>query len=472
MSATSPSPTPQPVNGGISFWYAQDGTPPPREPLPGDATADVCVVGGGYTGLWTAYYLKRAAPDLRVTVLEQKFCGYGASGRNGGWLYNGIAGRDRYARLHGHEAAVRLQRAMNDTVTEVVETAAKEAIDADVHRGGVLEVAYTPAQLARLKAFHATELSYGESDRELYGARETAARIRVTGAVGSSWTPHGARIQPARLVRGLADACERLGVVIHESTPVTDIARGRATTPYGTVRAPYVLRCTEGFTASLKGHKRAWLPMNSSMIVTDPVPTALWDTIGWSGREALGDMAHAYMYAQRTADDRIAIGGRGVPYRYGSRTDNDGRTQPATVDALREILVRFFPQLAGTGIAHAWSGVLGVPRDWCATVTLDRATGLGWAGGYVGSGVATANLAGRTLRDLVLQDAGRGGPTELTDLPWVGHAVRGWEPEPFRWLGVHALYAAYRAADRREAATHSAVTTPLARVADRISGRH
>ncbi|MCT9106081.1 NAD(P)/FAD-dependent oxidoreductase [Streptomyces mirabilis] len=460
------------ANGGISFWYADDGLPEPREPLPGDATADVVIVGGGYTGLWTAYYLKKAAPFLRVTVLEQKFCGYGASGRNGGWLYNGIAGRDRYAKLHGHEAAVRLQKAMNETVDEVVRVTAEEGIEADVHQGGVLEVAYTPAQLARLKAFHAHELSYGEKDRELYGARETVERVRVADAVGSAWTPHGARLHPVKLIKGLAAAAEALGVTIHEKTPVTEIRPKHAVTPYGTVRAPYVLRCTEGFTASLKGQKRTWLPMNSSMIATERLTPEQWATIGWEGRETLGDMAHAYMYAQRTADDRIALGGRGVPYRFGSRTDNDGRTQQATIDALHEILVRFFPSLAGVGVAHAWSGVLGVPRDWCATVTLDRSTGLGWAGGYVGSGVATTNLAARTLRDLIQQDSGQAGPTDLTALPWVGHKVRKWEPEPFRWLGVQGMYATYRTADRRELTTHSAQSSRLARMADRVAGRH
>ncbi|WP_327253524.1 NAD(P)/FAD-dependent oxidoreductase [Streptomyces sp. NBC_01244] len=458
------------INGGISFWYATDETAPahpPRAPLTGNTTADVVIVGGGYTGLWTAYYLKTAAPDLRVTVLEQKFCGYGASGRNGGWLYNGIAGRDRYAALHGHQAAQRLQHAMNETVTEVIDTAAKEGIDADIHRGGVLEVARTPAQLSRLRAFHTAELAFGETDRELYDATDTRARINVADAVGSSWTPHGARIHPLKLVKGLAAACERLGVVIHESTPVTEIAPRRALTPYGTVRAPYVLRCTEGFTAALKGQKRSWLPMNSSMIATAPLPPETWSQLNWSDASTLGDMAHAYMYAQRTADDRIAIGGRGVPYRYGSRTDNDGRTQPATITALTNLLESFFPALTGVEITHAWSGVLGVPRDWCATVTLDAASGLGWAGGYVGSGVATANLAARTLRDLVLGDK-----TDLTTLPWVNHRVRRWEPEPFRWLGVQALYAAYREADRRESTTHTPTTTPLARLADRISGRH
>ncbi|MER5771603.1 FAD-dependent oxidoreductase [Streptomyces sp. NPDC001985] len=460
------------VNGGISFWYARDGFPVPREPLPGDTTADVCVVGGGYTGLWTAYYLKKAVPFLNITVLEAKFCGYGASGRNGGWLYNGIAGRDRYARLHGHDAAVRLQRAMNDTVAEVIRVAADEGIDADIHPGGVLEVARSPAQAARLREFHAAELAFGETDRTLHGARETAERVRVAGAVASTWTPHGARLHPARLVRGLADAVERLGVTLHESTPVTAIRPQHADTPYGTVRAPYVLRCTEGFTAGLKGLRRTWLPMNSSMIATEPLPPSLWETIGWDGRETLGDLAHAYVYAQRTADDRIALGGRGAPYRYGSRTDNDGRTRPATVEALREMLVRLFPTTAGVRIDHAWSGVLGVPRDWCATVTLDRSTGLGWAGGYVGSGVATANLAARTLRDLIQQDSGQGGATALTGLPWVNHKVRAWEPEPLRWLGVQAMYAAYRAADRHESLARTTETARAARLADRVSGRH
>ncbi|MEU1486308.1 FAD-dependent oxidoreductase [Streptomyces sp. NPDC005752] len=463
------------VNGGISFWYAKEGTPAPREPLPGDTGADVCIVGGGYTGLWTAYYLKKAVPFLNITVLEAKFCGYGASGRNGGWLYNGVAGRDRYAELHGHDAAVRLQRAMNDTVGEVIRVAGEENIDADIHHGGVLEVAHTPSQLARLKDFHSVEIAFGETDRVLRGARETAERIRVSGAVGSSWTPHGARLHPAKLVKGLADAVEALGVTIHESTPVTEIRPKHAVTPYGTVRAPYVLRCTEGYTASLKSHRRTWLPMNSSMIVTEPLPKSLWESIGWAGRETLGNMAHAYMYAQRTADDRIALGGRGVPYRYGSaaaHVNGTARTQPATIEALRDLLVRFFPGTAGARIDHAWSGVLGVPRDWCATVALDRSTGLGWAGGYVGSGVATANLAARTLRDLIQQDSGQAGPTDLTTLPWVNHKVRRWEPEPLRWLGVHALYAAYRTADRREAASPHLGTDRLAKLADRVSGRH
>jgi glycine/D-amino acid oxidase-like deaminating enzyme len=206
--------------------------------------------------------------------------------------------------------------------------------------------------------------------------------------------------------------------------------------------------------------------MNSSMIVTEPLPGPVAEAVGWRRREVLGDTAHAYLYAQRTVDGRIALGGRGRPYRYGSRTDNDGRTQPATVAALTGLLRTLFPAAADVPIAHTWSGVLGVPRDWCTTVTYDRATGVGAAGGYVGSGLAATNLAGRTLADLVL-----GRDTEITRLPWVGRRVRKWEPEPLRWLGVHAMYAMYRQADRNEYRSGSPATSRIARIANAISGR-
>ncbi|MER7667387.1 FAD-binding oxidoreductase [Kitasatospora sp. NPDC096128] len=459
------------VNGGVSFWYAAGGVPEPGPALPGDADVDVCVVGGGYTGLWTAYYLKKAEPSLRIALLERRFCGYGASGRNGGWLYNGFAGRGAFARKYGRAGAVAMQRVMDAAVGEVVEVAAVERIEADVVRGGVLEVARSGPQLARLREYVEAERGYGEGRVEELSAKETAERIDVADVRGGAWSPYGARIQPAKLVRGLARVVRGLGVEVYEGTPVTAVLPGtgsrrpRAVTPYGTVTAGRVLRATEGFTAGLRGERRTWLPMNSAMVATEPLPAEFWAEVNWQGREVLGDFAHAYMYAQRTADDRIALGGRGVPYRFGSRTDPDGSTQVETVRQLRRILDRFFPAAAQARIDHAWAGVLGVPRDWCATVDLDRASGLGWAGGYVGSGVTTANVAGRTLCDLVL-----GRDTELTGLPWVGHTVRRWEPEPLRWLGVRAMYAAYHAADRQEAAGR-ATTSPIARVADRVSGR-
>ncbi|MGH3165989.1 MAG: NAD(P)/FAD-dependent oxidoreductase, partial [Trebonia sp.] len=259
--------------------------------------------------------------------------------------------------------------------------------------------------------------------------------------------------------------------ILPAGSPGTAGAGAIARTVFGDVRARSVLRCTEGFTASLARTRRVLLPMNSSMVVTEPLPADVWKQIGWDGYETLSDEAHAYMYAQRTADGRIAIGGRGVPYRFGSVTDSRGVTSESTARALGALLRRLFPAAAPAKLEHAWSGVLGVPRDWCASVTYNPAAGIGWAGGYTGHGVAAANLAGRTLAGLVL-----GISSELTELPWVGHRWRTWEPEPARWAGVHGLYALYRLADQletpREGGSPARVTAgeALARVGDVISG--
>lgn len=449
-------------NGDVSFWWSQQQLPDARPALGGDLQVDVAIVGAGYTGLWTAYYLKTLQPDLRAAVLEQRFAGFGASGRNGGWLTNSVTGgRARY----GRDGGARQQRAMNETVDEVIRVAAAEGIDADIRKGGELEVARTPAQLARLRQAHTAEAQWPHTDTQLWDAADTAAQVRIAGALGGLWHPHCARIHPVKLVRGLAAAVERLGVTIYEDTTVTAIEPGRAVTDRGVVRAEHVIRATEGFTAGLRAEHRTWLPMNSSMIVTAPLPADFWTEVGWDGAATVGDAAHVYMYAQRTADDRIAFGGRGVPYRFGSRVDTDGRTQEGTVRSLTALLRSFFPGAARVPVEHAWAGVLGVPRDWSATVGVDPATGLGWAGGYVGTGVATTNLAGRTLADLVLRR-----DTDLVHLPWVGHRAKRWEIEPLRWVAVRGLYAAYHLADRHEA-LGGARTSPIARIADAVSGR-
>ncbi len=454
--------------GDLSFWWADLGGPPPRRPpLPGPLEADVAIVGAGYTGLWTAWHLKAADPSLHVVVLEREAAGFGASGRNGGWLSGRLAGkRDAWAATHGRAAVIEAQREMFSTVDEVARWCADEGVDCDLVKGGTLDVATSIPALRRLQHELAAEREWGFGDDDVAGLapRELADRIRVRGARGALFTPHCARLHPAKLVRGLAAAVERAGVPIHEGTPVTAIGPRVASTPHGDVRARWIVRATEGYTPGIAGLKRAVVPMNSAMVVTEPLGEDRWAAIGWKGAETLLDAQHAYCYLQRTADGRIAIGGRGVPYRFGSRTDRTGEIADQTVDELHGRLGRLFEGLDGVRLDHGWAGVLGVPRDWAPSVGADPATGIAHAGGYVGDGVSTANLAGRTLRDLIL-----GRDTPLTRLPWVGHRARSWEPEPLRWLGIHGVYALYRRADRDEERTQR--PSAFAALADRVAGR-
>lgn len=457
-------------NGEVSFWHADmGGLPTPRRPLAGDTTVDVCIVGAGFTGLWTAYYLKQAEPSLSIAVIEREFAGFGASGRNGGWLSGDFTwSRDKYLSNGTREGVISFERQLRETVDEVIRVCETEGIEADIHRTDCLTYACSPAQMQRMRAALAEERAWGiGADRAtLIEGPEALSRIRIAHTQGALVTHGVARIQPAKLVRGLASVVERLGVSIFEQTKVTGIAKGAVTTDRGAVRARRIIRATEGFTHGIPGNEREWLPMNSAIVVTEPLPQSLWDEIGWQGAELLGDASHAYCYAQRTREGRIAMGGRGVPYRFGSATDVRGQTQPETIRQLTEILHRMLPQTRGLRLDHAWCGVLGVPRDWCATAGLDPKTGIGWAGGYVGIGVSTSNFAGRTLADLVLERQ-----TERTDLPWVNRRPRKWEPEPLRWLGVHAMYRLYHLADRRERASGGQRSSRLAAFANRLTGR-
>ncbi len=401
-----------------TVWLNTLGPITPRPALPGDRTVDVAIVGGGYTGLWTAYYLARAAPDLRIVVLEAAYCGFGASGRNGGWC----------SALFPVPVVPEMQRALDDTVDEVGRVAGAEGIDCHFAKGGTVSLARTPAQLRRARS----------SGRTVLDAAAARAICGASGVLGGTYSPHCAALHPARLVRGLASAVERRGVSVFEGTRVLRIGPGTVTTEHGVVRAGGVVRALEGSTAALPGHRRTLAPVYSLMIATEPLPAAAWDRIGLARRETFTDERHLIVYGQRTADDRLAFGGRGAPYHYGSRVRASYDRAPAVFTALRRTVTEMFG--IDPPIAYRWGGPLGIPRDWTPSVGLRD--GLAWAGGYVGDGVAAANLAGRTLTDLIL-----GARTGLTALPWVGHRSRRWEPEPVRWLGINAALRVTAARD-------------------------
>jgi glycine/D-amino acid oxidase-like deaminating enzyme len=432
--------------------------------LPGNTTVDVAVVGAGFTGLWTAYYLLGADASLRVALVEQAYAGFGASGRNGGWCSALFPVRAAaLAREHGHDAAVAQYAAMRDSVAEVVRVAHTEGIDADIAVGGTVVLARSWPQLERARAEVAEAREFG-IDLGLLEAGAAQQRLNASSVLGGTFTPDCAAIHPGKLVRGLADVVERRGAAIYEATRATRITPHSVTTEAGTLRAGVVVRATEGYTAGLSNMRRTVAPVYSLMIATEPLPDATWDEIGLGERETFSDFRHLIIYGQRTADGRLAFGGRGAPYHFGSRVAPSYDRVPRVFAALRATLVELFPNLRDVAITHRWGGPLGVARDWHASVGLDRDTGLAWAGGYVGDGVSTTNLAGRTLADLIVQRE-----SSLVGLPWVGHRSPQWEPEPLRWLGANAALRAMTWADAAE--TRRGRPSRAASIVNRILNR-
>ena len=448
------TPAPRHASRGLSLWQATLGDEEPaapRAPLPGPTSVDVAIVGAGYTGLWTAYYLRRLDPTLRVAVLEREVAGFGASGRNGGWCSALLpVALDRVAAASTREGAVRWQRAMFATVDEVGTVAAEEDIDAHWAKAGTIEVARSPVQAQRAAERVAEDHDWGLStdDVALLDSRSARRLLNATDTVAGVWSPHCATVHPARLVRGLARAVERHGAVVHEQTPVTRIEPGRVLTAAGDVRAEVVVRATEGYTPDLPGARRQIAPIYSAMIATEPLPHAVWDGVGLADRPTFTDLRHMVVYGQRTADGRLAFGGRGARYRLSSRVTPAQDVVPPVWAWLERTLRDMLPDISDAAVTHRWAGPLGTHRDWWPSVGLHRRSGLAWAGGYVGDGVAASNLAGRTLADLVLDRA-----TDRVSLPWVGHRSPAWEPEPLRWVGINTGLTAMGWADPEESAT-------------------
>ena len=446
----------------ISYWFDSLGVDPaPRAPLPGDLEVDVAIVGGGYTGLWTAYYLKQADPSCRVAVLERDTAGFGASGRNGGWCWASVAGLEDYQE-QDPERGAELREAIKATIDEVGAVCQAENIEADFRKGGGISIATTSLQAKRMRENLAQQWAEGWSEEDFHWLEpaEVQQRMRVGKCTGATFMANAARVHPAKLARGVADAAERLGVQIYEQTPVLRVMSGAVYTPSGVVRASRIVLGLAGYLAQLPGHRRDVLPAYNHMIATEPLSAETWQRIGLANGEGFGDSDRFVFYAQRTADDRIAIGGRGMGYYYGSAIDSrferSNRVEGLLIQALRETL----PDLGEVAITHRWGGAFGMSRDMMASVNFDEATGIATAGGYVGDGVAASNLAGRTLRDLLLDRK-----STLVELPWVGHRSPRWEPEPVRWAGVRTGMALNSYADATEKRTGRS-----ARFAERVLG--
>lgn len=428
----------------VSFWMSQ--LPRPSRPaLSGDIDVDVCIVGGGYTGLWSAYWLKRSDPGLRVVVVERHHVGFGASGRNGGWASAELAGMDRMlGDPRTREGMVRTYRHMVSAVAELGEVAAEEGIDCGYARGGTVVAATRPAHVAYLR--HSVDVArgagIGEADVAWLDPAAAAEHVTPTRLFGALYTPHCAAVDPARLVLGLAAAVERRGGTIYEGTPGEPVPGG-VRTPGGMVRAERVIQAVEAYRTALPGQRRSVIPVYSLMVMTEPLSEAVWSSIGLGRRQTFSDGRRLIIYAQRTSDGRFAFGGRGAPYHYGSRIEPGFDLDRDTFDSIRRTMTDLFPVLSGIDVVGEWGGPLAIGRDWRPAITVvgDRIV----AGSYVGNGVLAAMVAGKTVRDLV-----RGDETDLVGLPWVGHRSRRWEPEPLRWIGVNAGRRLTESLDRAE----------------------
>ncbi|ANJ28940.1 FAD-dependent oxidoreductase [Agromyces aureus] len=446
----------------------------PRPALTSDARFDVCLVGGGLTALWTAHSLLALDPTLRIAILEREIAGYGASGRNGGWcsaLFPRTAGA--IERHDGLDAAVAMRRAMIDTVAEVGAATRREDIDCDFVQGGTVVFARDAVQQRAAAADVAEAAQYGVDRTGLLDELEVAARFGITG-IGTSrptatFDPDCAGVHPGKLVRGLARAVEASGVSIFERTEVLDWAAGRVRFRSldsgfeGSVMARRVIVALEGFGSQLPRVRRRILPLYSLMIATEPLSDATWNEIGIEHGQTFSDYRHLLIYGQRTADNRFAFGGRGANYHWGSAVDPSFERVDAVFEHLHRTLVELFPMVGAVTVTHRWGGPIGVARDWTATASYNPRTGVGFAGGYVGDGLSTTNLAGRTLADLVLER-----DTELTRLPWANHRSPLWEPEPFRFIGANLGVLGMQVADLEERATGRA--SLVAKAVGRLTG--
>jgi len=452
----------------VSFWLETCGDDlTPRLSLNGTIDTDIAILGAGYSGLWTAYYLLKREPSLKVAILEREIAGFGASGRNGAWCSCGFpTSPGRLGQKYGKATAASVQRAMYETVDEVCRVAVAEGIEIDWTKGGELMVARGSEQLPTIQHDYSVLSELGlAAHATLLGKAETDCRVKIAGTVGGLFQPDTATIHPGKLVRGLARAVERMGATIYEQTAVTGYTTGAYPalhTERGHVRAKTIVLCGEAYLSQLPKLRRQVLPVYSLITLTEPLSEKDWAEIGWQGRETVASLKYTVDYLSRTADGRILFGGRGAPYRFGSRIEPEFDRHAATHHMLMDNVRTWFPRLKDVKFTHTWGGPLGWPRDYMPSMAYDPYENLATARGYTGNGVSTANLAGRVLTDLIT-----GTRSELTTLPCVNHRSRNWEPEPFRFIGVWYVQRAFKKLD--EQAARSGVAPSGKLLAERLT---
>ncbi|MBT1443716.1 FAD-binding oxidoreductase [Shewanella sp. JM162201] len=456
----------------------------PRPMLEGDIEADVCILGAGYSGLWSAYFLKSVNPSLKVVVLEAAMAGEGASGRNGGWFMGSFGGDTDYLAMLDGERRSRAKALITGTVAKGERLLASLGIDCDFHHGGNLHVAARyPQQLKRLTAEleHFRAAGFDEADIRWLEADEASAALNLPDTRAAIFTPHCARVQPLKLVRGLARAVEALGVELFEQSAAMAVSskpgEHKVTTAHGSVKAPVLVSALEGYQRLLGLDGHTSLPVFSVLCATEPLSDAQWQNIGLDGRQTFADASRLITYGQRSQDGRLVFGARGgygfggaVKTRFGFQPRRIGEPPMGDIFDLRsELLSAFFPALKGVELTHGWGGCLALSRRFRPHAIFDSSTGLGFIGGYGGEGVGASMLFGETLASLIANP-----DSELAGMPWayqgkITEILRRWESEPWPWLGYSSSGALYRAEERLLVSRpQSKLTAGVSKLADAL----
>ena len=420
----------------LSLWLDTYGPYSPEPALRGDLSVDVAIIGAGFAGLSTAYELKRAEPSLRIAVLEARYVGYGASGRNGSFAMTVVGlGFGTTAMLRGKqfvkEAHTYMERAV-DTLDEFIQ---RENLDCDRIRPGFLRVATTPGYIKRLQHDIHLMQSLGFSGIDWIDAGQTRQMVNSERYLGAMWEPRLLLINPAKLVREEKRLACNMGVQLYENTPVLEITsqpRFRLVTPNGVVQAEKLVFATNAYSHLFPELRRKQVPAFTYMIATAPLTPEQLAPIGWQGQQGVEDARNLIHYYRLTPDRRVVIGGGPVGLTYANSLYAD--SNQSAWDHLERHLYFLFPHLKGVEITHRWGGPFSVTLDLTPVIgTLSDPRAV-FALGCIGHGVAMSHLNSHVIRDLILEKQ-----SDLQDCPFVNRRLISWPPEPLRIIAAGAL---------------------------------
>jgi glycine/D-amino acid oxidase-like deaminating enzyme len=434
-----------------SLWRNQ-GSITARDCVKAANSFDVAIIGGGFSGLWSAYHLKQLQPSLKIAIFEQKYVGYGASGRNGGWASAEYpTSNSRLLKEHGVQTYKNLRKSLIESINEIGQIAKSNAWQIEYAKGGALVFATNKAQLTRISSEIDDEHKFLTKD-------QASELLNVANIKGGIYTPHCAALNPFNLTQSLAKYLESIGVKIFEESKVEEISDKALLVNGHRIGCQISIRATEAFTAR-KWIANQQIPIYSLMIATERLPSEILTQIRNSQRATFQEACNLITYAQITGDNRLAIGGRGSRYKLFSHLSERSETDVRMHSALEKRAVKWFPQLQSVNFEYRWGGPIALTRRWQSYLNYNPITGQAAIGGYVGDGVTLSYLVAKTLAQII-------DGQKTPDLPFVNQRIGRWEPEPIRYLAVNAGFKATVVADFEERITGrpsliAAVVDPL-----------